>query len=250
ILCVQTSVLGQEELLAGKWSTSLDFTSCTYTFDSSNTVTIDWRSCMSRYRRSGHYYVHQDSIFINLDSLTDLGKQLNRTNAQRTLPYKDTLFIIGAHEIKIGKNTSVYNTPYDEGTFSITDTGLLTFTLRAYVGILLIQQVRFYTWQTVDTLLSPKSYFYFDLQQYKLPMHSGANEFRIMNEGKIVKTFTVDSKVAKVTLHRKRIKDRIVFSSATCYELMDVYGHTLLKGTSTTIDCSSLPKGTYFLKYD
>jgi hypothetical protein len=42
----------------------------------------------------------------------------------------------------------------------------------------------------------------------------------------------------------------ITFTAETAYELYNVYGQIVKRGFGLTIDCTSLPKGEYYLSYD
>jgi hypothetical protein len=52
-------------------------------------------------------------------------------------------------------------------------------------------------------------------------------------------TFKQDSKTGEIT-----------FSGDTKYEVFDTFGNIVLQGTGSSVDISSLKKGTYFINYD
>jgi hypothetical protein len=87
-------------------------------------------------------------------------------------------------------------------------------------------------------------------------MHSGTNIIRIQTTNiqgqKVVskKLKFVPPRVAEVTLESTRVKEDITFSSETDYELYDIEGKLIKKGTERYVDVRDLPKGEYWLNYD
>jgi hypothetical protein len=46
------------------------------------------------------------------------------------------------------------------------------------------------------------------------------------------------------------VKDEIIFTAETLYEIYDSYGNIVKKGFGKTVDVSNLPKGIYYINYD
>ncbi len=84
---------------------------------------------------------------------------------------------------------------------------------------------------------------------------SDLNKFRVIQidpEGKIKKSTSVDieSTKPKLTYTYTKSKQEIVFSNETGFEIHNKYGDLVLKGYSSSVDVSSLPKDDYWISYD
>lgn len=91
--------------------------------------------------------------------------------------------------------------------------------------------------------------------KFKVTTHSGENKFRVYQKDytgkkKTSKVVTYNSQDPAVTFYPKKVRKDIVFSRTTFYEVLDKYGNLVKKGVGTNLDCSSLKKGFYYLKYD
>jgi hypothetical protein len=247
--------LGQENSIVGVWHTPPNFSVLTYTFDSSGHVYFKQRGCMSRIAFSGNYTIHNDSIFIQYDTLTSDLPRLYKIK-DRIIPYVDTLLLINPHKIQIAHNFFMYNQERDEQACRISSDGLFSFKIRHFGDTFTIKQFTYNEWKTIDTLMNPSSE-YIDLVNYPFFLHSGINKFQICINNRVYfnnnfdNELTVEAKKAEVkTENKKVIKTALTFSDTTIYEVQDQYGLKLLSGKGKTIDCRNLHKGKYILNFD
>ena len=120
---------------------------------------------------------------------------------------------------------------------------------------IIIEEYRWNDWRVmgeVDPLDTVKNHFY----QYEIHVHSGLNLVRLTTTNlqgeKVVSKelrFT-PSRIPKVNLQSTKVKDDITFSSETDYELYDMNGNLVKKGTERYVDVRDLPKGEYWLNFD
>jgi hypothetical protein len=118
-----------------------------------------------------------------------------------------------------------------------------------------IEQYKWGEWRVVgevDPLDTVKN----NLYQYDLPLHSGVNKIRLVTTNiqgaRVVSKETryTPPRLPTVTLESTKIKDDIVFSRETEYELYDIQGNLLKKGIERYVDMEEYPKGEYWLNYD
>lgn len=91
--------------------------------------------------------------------------------------------------------------------------------------------------------------------KFKVKTHSGENKFRVYQtdfrgKKRVSKVVTYNSTQPQVTFYPKKVRRDIVFSGETSYEVIDHYGNLVKKGSGAKVDCSSLKKGFYYLKFD
>lgn len=125
------------------------------------------------------------------------------------------------------------------------ETGKLTF---------IIEQFKWGEWVKVGEVQgngtpSVQSY------KFKVKTHSGENKFRVYQKDytgkkRVSNVVTYNSRKEKITFYPKKVRKDIIFSSETSFEVVDHYGNLVKKGSGTKVDCSSLKKGFYYLKYD
>ncbi len=89
----------------------------------------------------------------------------------------------------------------------------------------------------------------------KTAHHSGLNKYRIKSfneKGQVFysKVYEFESNEAPVTFKPKKVKDNIILSKATPYQVLDQFGNILLKGDEATINVEQLKTGTYYLNFD
>ncbi len=118
----------------------------------------------------------------------------------------------------------------------------------------LIQQFKWNKWVTIGEVMGngiqAKSTYKFQAQ-----LTSGLNKFRVAQksyEGDLRKSQAceVQSPVAPVTFNYDKKTKTIQLSADTSYELYNVYGQIVKRGRGISIDCSTIPKGEYYLSYD
>lgn len=120
---------------------------------------------------------------------------------------------------------------------------------------IVIEEYRWNDWRVVgevDPLDTVQNNFY----QYDINLHSGTNLIRLKTvnlEGKEVVSKElqyIPPRMSKVELETTKVKDDIVFSTETQYELYDLQGNLIKKGTERYVDVRNLSKGEYWLNYD
>lgn len=118
----------------------------------------------------------------------------------------------------------------------------------------IIQQYRWNKWIRIGEIQgkgSPKKHSY----EYKFNPHSGKNKFRIIQEdytGKVrpSKSVTFRSKSKELQFSPKKVKEEIVFTGETMFEIYDQYGNVVKKGFSKKVNVKNLKDGVYYLSYD
>jgi hypothetical protein len=119
---------------------------------------------------------------------------------------------------------------------------------------IVIEEYRWNEWRVigeVDPLDTVKN----NLYQYDVNLHSGTNLIRLkttdlQGQQVISKELRFVPRINKVSLESTKIKDDITFSAETDYELYDLNGNLVKKGTERYVDVRELPKGEYWLNYD
>ncbi len=96
-----------------------------------------------------------------------------------------------------------------------------------------------------------------DTNRYQLPvrLHSGENRFRVRqkdvhNGRRLSPEVRVESDKNRVTLESQSVKNKLVFSDPTLYEIYDMHGRIVFKGYGDTVNVEELEKGDYFLNFD
>ncbi|WP_299249166.1 hypothetical protein [uncultured Cytophaga sp.] len=69
-ISLSAHAFGQQHSIVGVWRTPVDFSALVYTFDSLENVDFKLRGCMNKLILRGKYTLHNDSIFIQYDTLT------------------------------------------------------------------------------------------------------------------------------------------------------------------------------------
>jgi len=144
------------------------------------------------------------------------------------------------------------------------DAGQLSWETTGELGKIpyLIQQFKWNKWVTVGEVMGvtvgevmgngtkTKNSYKFQTQ-----LTSGNNKFRVAQksyEGDLRKSQACEvvSAVVPVTYKYDKKLKMINLSSETSYELYNVYGQIVKRGRGVAVDCSTLPKGEYYLSYD
>lgn len=86
-------------------------------------------------------------------------------------------------------------------------------------------------------------------------LHSGENKYRVKHIDKSRRpryssSVKVTSHLRKVTFNYDREKKTIFFTGSTLYEIYDAHGNIIKKGGGSSVNCSDLEPGTYYLNYD
>ncbi len=141
-------------------------------------------------------------------------------------------------------------------TIKVKD-GNLQFRVRGKPGDepFYVQQYKWNKWHDlgeVDVMDTIKS----NLYSKEITPHSGQNTFRVKKvnkRGEIIyskQTHFRDNRMREVTIESTKVREELVISEETDYELYDVNGNLIKKGKERYIDFSSLPKGKYWLNFD
>jgi hypothetical protein len=144
---------------------------------------------------------------------------------------------------------------------SVSNDGLLKWTTTGEQGKLpyIIEQYRWNKWVSageVDGIGTPQSNSY----EFKITPHSGENKIRVVQvdhsgskKRSDEKTFT--SAVPEVEMSPKKVKTDIRFTAngkdaETRYEIYDAYGNLFKKGFGSSVNCTNLRKGAYYINFD
>ena len=146
-------------------------------------------------------------------------------------------------------------------SITVTNSGKLTWQTTGEQGKLpfIVEQYRWNKWVQVGEVLgkgTPGENSY----EFQVAPHSGENTVRVVQidhsgtkrtsqEVKFVST------VQMVEKNPVKVKDVINFTSAgkpveTKYEIYDAYGNIVKKGVGTSVPCSNLLKGAYYINFD
>ncbi len=233
---------GQSFNLVGTWKSEKTMHARQYTFNTDGTAKTDELGDLSEYHFSGRYSILDNHIIIKYDTLV--------YSYKKSISQNDTLLILNNTTLKVNNRLYVFNQERKEIAFSVDSTGLLTYKTKNFGDSVFIQKFRFNRWIVVDTIVQTGEFI--DLNNYPLMLHSGSNMFRIHTNfsHRWLKQFEIISPKEKIKLNSTKIKDKIIFSRQTYYELYDKHGKLLQKGVAETVDCTSLPKGRYFLNFD
>lgn len=137
-----------------------------------------------------------------------------------------------------------------------TPSGTLTWESTGELGKIpyIIQQFKWNKWVNVGEVMgngtgSKNTY------KFQVSLTSGLNKFRVAQksyEGDLRKSGVCEvvSDVPAVTQKYDRKTKMINFSAETSFELFNVYGQIVKKGRGTSVDCTALTKGEYYISYD
>jgi hypothetical protein len=135
-----------------------------------------------------------------------------------------------------------------DGTFSFTtkgETGKLPFT---------VEQYRWNKWVKVEDV-EGKGRMEGAFYSIKYQPHSGENKIRIKQVDASGPRYSEPVKYRSTSPEIKfenkdKVEIAISFSDVTRYEIYDIYGNLMAKGSAVEVDVSNLKKGTYYINYD
>ena len=140
---------------------------------------------------------------------------------------------------------------------SIAADGTFTWVATNETGELpyIVEQKRWNKWIKVGEVMgsgAPGEHTY----TFKVTPHSGENTFRVkqLDLSKRARysesvEFS-DASVMPVTWGPPKVKDEIVFSRTTLFEVYDQYGNIVKRGFADKLEVASLKKDLYYLNYD
>ena len=145
---------------------------------------------------------------------------------------------------------------FEISDISISENAVLSWTTTNESGQLpyIVQHKKWNKWVFVGEVMGtgvPTVSSY----KFQVAPVSGTNYFRVIQkdfDGKIRRSPTVEfvSKQPPVTFQYQKKDDLLVFSSATSYEIYDVYGRLVKRGRDSKVPLQQLAKGTYYLTFD
>ena len=150
---------------------------------------------------------------------------------------------------------------FDISEIAISDAGKLTWTSINENGKLpfFIEQFRWNKWVQVGEIRG-KGTVASNKYEFQVIPHSGVNIVRVVqidHSGSKRASEEVKFKSQQKVISKGStiIKSNIVFTednqpASTRFEIFDVYGNIIKKGTGSSVDCSNLLKGAYYINYD
>jgi hypothetical protein len=138
----------------------------------------------------------------------------------------------------------------------INGEGLLSWTTKDELGSLpfILEQYRWNKWITIgeiDGIGTP------EIHKYKLNVrpHSGKNIFRIYQidyteKARRSKEIEYQSNKPAIKYGPEKIKNELIFSDETLYEIYDKFGNILFKGFGQKIKLDELQNDLYYINYD
>jgi len=157
--------------------------------------------------------------------------------------------VINAHVLKP-------RSTYEVTSIEVTENQILKWETKNEQGRLtyFIQQYRWNKWVPIGQIEGVGTS---GLHSYsfKITSHTGNNKFRVKqidSSGKprISKVACYNNADSEVSFFPSNVKNELIFTKMTAFEIFDQYGNLVKKGVSDKVDCSSLKKGNYYLNFD
>ncbi|NVN93679.1 MAG: hypothetical protein HXX18_00205 [Bacteroidetes bacterium] len=206
--------------------------------------------CVTEVRVNGiktHDEVNSNSFEIDF-SLMNIEKGMNvhvqifhKTNCKPS--------IINPEILQKKPNLSIINA-------KVNRKGFLTWEVQSNFleGLFVVEQFRWQKWVKVAEIKTEDTV---NLRNYALEVspNTAQNIFRIKFKDKhgnetISKEIKYTLPGKEIIIVNEKVKNRIVFTSVTMYEIIDETGNLIQNGNDKYIDTSALPKGKYFINYD
>ncbi|NOU61278.1 hypothetical protein [Marinifilum caeruleilacunae] len=117
-----------------------------------------------------------------------------------------------------------------------------------------VQQYRWNKWITIGEV-EGNGLPTINKYQLKVRTHTGKNVFRLAQTDytgnpKYSTRISHDSRKAKVSFGPEKVKDELLFTAETLYEIYDKYGNIIFKGFGDKVNLESLESGLYYINYD
>lgn len=144
---------------------------------------------------------------------------------------------------------------------AVTTGGKLTWTTTGEQGKIpyVVEQYRWNKWVTVGEVQG-KGTQGSNSYEFQITPHSGENTIRVVQVDhsgakRTSKEVKFTSTVAVVTKSPVKVKDVINFTAngqpvETRYEIYDAYGNIVKKGVGSSVNCSNLLSGAYYINFD
>lgn len=242
--------------VTGTWNSTYSLVRDTYILHSSGVAKYIHSGDLAGIVRQGAYSVRSDSVFIVFDTTLDGTHPVMREN-RKPLACCDTL--IRDHPERLSKSfgayrLNLYRVDRALKDLNVDDAGRLSFSIEHFGDtVSLLHQQPGVGLKTVAQW-SREGSERMIIEDFQLAFHNGKNEFWLvvkqfpMDEVLTVFRYNVDR--APIKIKKKRVKDVICLSGRTYYTLLNEAGEVLLEGSGCAIDCSSLEKGRYLLRFD
>ena len=141
-------------------------------------------------------------------------------------------------------------------TSRIDDQDILHWTTTKEIGTLpfVLQQYRWKKWITIGKV-EGKGNFEKNEYEFQVQTHTGKNIFRIhqtdfTNEIRYSTPMEFSSTKSPVIYGPEKIRNELIFSNKTKYEIYDDKGSLILEGFGDTVDLKGLKRGLYYLNFD
>lgn len=151
-------------------------------------------------------------------------------------------------------------------TFALTgilfdEKGTLNWNTESETGALpyVVEEYRWNKWISTGTVQG-KGQSGTNNYHLKLTPHSGTNKVRIVQidysgTKRTSQEFTFEAGISAVEKSEEKVRDYIHFTVngaavETQYEIYDAYGNRVMKGWNSTVPCSTLKKGVYYINFD
>lgn len=197
---------------------------------------------------------------VSTDELSSSAFEIDFTSFQLTVGEKVTVKIKHKDDCKpkvlnpeVLKPQSTFEIV--AGSMKIDKDGMMSWQTKNESGKLtfIVEQFRWNKWVKVGEVEGkgkPEVTSY----SIKIQPHSGENKFRVKqvdfkgpNYSEAIKYRAV---LPEVTFAPLKVDKEIQFSDNTMYEIFDLYGNIVKKGSGTKVDLGSLKKGAYYINYD
>jgi hypothetical protein len=178
----------------------------------------------------------------------------------------DPVFIVidhneGCKPVFVNPEVLLPKSSFEVISFEASNEGFISWSTQNENGKLnfLIEQFRWNKWVVVGEVQG-KGTSGTNNYQFQLKPHSGENMVRVAQrdhsgEKRVSKEVRFQSNVPAVTKNPTKVKDKIYFTAKgkpaeTRYEIFDAYGNIVKKGIGSSVDCSNLLKGAYYINFD
>lgn len=134
--------------------------------------------------------------------------------------------------------------------------GALTWETTGEMGKIpyIVQHYKWNRWVNIGEVLGNGTNVK-NIYRFQTQLTSGLNKFRVVQksyEGDLRKSFICDfnSNVEAVNYRYDRKSKAIYFTTDTSYELYNIFGQAVKRGRGTSIDCTALTRGEYWVSFD
>jgi hypothetical protein len=145
---------------------------------------------------------------------------------------------------------------FDIVKYNIDQQEVLHWTTTKEIGNLpfVIQQYRWKKWITLGEIKG-KGNLEKNEYEYKVEIHTGKNIFRIFQtdhteEKRYSTPMEYSSNKSPIIFGPEKIRNEMIFSNKTKYEIYDDKGSLILEGFGDTVNLKGLKRGVYYVNFD